>query len=451
MHLARSLKQSNCDIRLLWGSVFMRMASYGLTNQVLTLYLESLGVSETNIGLFMTLTLVGDTIISYFLTWYADHIGRRLVMIIGTLMMITSGLTFAFCSNFMILLIAAIFGVISPSGDETGPFKSVEEASIAHLTPHNHRPEIFAFHGLFATAGAALGSLFCGIIVDHLHLNLGWSTENSYRFIFIVYSGIAVVKFVFMIFLTEKCEVYYDDNELSDDSTEESSLLDENVYGEESSNAVRGSNGKSKFSGLSPQTKHYLSRLLVIFMLDSLGYGFMPSSWVVYYFKKVFKVTSTGLGVLFFLTNSIDSISSLPSAYFAKILGPVKAILFTQAPSAIFFILIAFTNKFIAASVCLLLYFSTSTMDVVPRQVLLTSIMPNNELTKAMGIVNIGKTFARCVGPIFTGKLAEKKLLHYAFVINGSCVLLADLILATNFLQLDKEILKKQKIDYNIQ
>lgn len=428
----------------------MRMASYGLTNQVLTLYLESLNISETNIGLFMTLTLVGDTVISYFLTWYADSIGRRLVMIIGTLMMITSGLTFAFCSNFIILLIAAILGVISPSGDETGPFKSVEEASIAHLTPHNHRPEIFAFHGLFGTAGAALGSLVCGIIVDHLNLNLNWSTENSYRFIFVVYTGIAVVKFVFMIFLTEKCEVFYDNDEF-DDFTEESALLNEGAYEEESSDAVRASALKLKSSGLSPETKHYLSRLLVIFMLDSLGYGFMPSSWVVYYFKKVFKVTATGLGVLFFLTNSIDSISSLPSAYFAKILGPVKAILFTQAPSAIFFILIAFTNRFVAASVCLLLYFATSTMDVVPRQILLTSIMPNNELTKVMGIVNVGKTFARCIGPIFTGKLAEKKLLHYAFVINGSCVLLADLILATNFLHLDEEILKKQKIDYNIQ
>lgn len=428
----------------------MRMASYGLTNQVLTLYLESLNISETNIGLFMTLTLVGDTVISYFLTWYADSIGRRLVMIIGTLMMITSGLTFAFCSNFIILLIAAILGVISPSGDETGPFKSVEEASIAHLTPHNHRPEIFAFHGLFGTAGAALGSLVCGIIVDHLNLNLNWSTENSYRFIFVVYTGIAVVKFVFMIFLTEKCEVFYDNDEF-DDSTEESALLNEGAYEEESSDAARASALKLKSSGLSPETKHYLSRLLVIFMLDSLGYGFMPSSWVVYYFKKVFKVTATGLGVLFFLTNSIDSISSLPSAYFAKILGPVKAILFTQAPSAIFFILIAFTNRFVAASVCLLLYFATSTMDVVPRQILLTSIMPNNELTKVMGIVNVGKTFARCIGPIFTGKLAEKKLLHYAFVINGSCVLLADLILATNFLHLDEEILKKQKIDYNIQ
>ena len=42
-------------------------------------------------------------------------------------------------------------------------------------------------------------------------------------------------------------------------------------------------------------------------------------------------------------------------------------------------------------------------MDVVPRQVLLTSIMPKQDITKVMGIVNIGKTLARCIGPIITG------------------------------------------------
>ena len=64
------------------------MANYGLTNQVLTLYLKSLNINETKIGLFMTLTLIGDTIISYYLTWNADEkIGRRNVMILGTIMM----------------------------------------------------------------------------------------------------------------------------------------------------------------------------------------------------------------------------------------------------------------------------------------------------------------------------------------------------------------------------
>ncbi|KAK6867249.1 putative membrane protein [Candida tropicalis] len=387
MHLIKSLKQSNADIRILWSSVFLRMASYGLTNQVLTLYLKSLNIDESNIGLFMTLTLIGDTLISYYLTWNADKIGRKLVMIIGTIMMFLSGLVFYFASNFYILLIAAIFGVISPSGDETGPFKSVEEASIAHLTPHNHRPEIFAFYGLFATFGAALGSLICGGLIDYWHENLNIPL--------VVYS--------------------------------------------------------TSWFDLSKTAKYYLPRLLCVFMLDSLGYGFMPSAWIIYYLKITFKLTAMALGTLFFITNMVDSVSSLPSAFFSKFLGPVKAILFTQVPSAIFMGLITFCNSYIPVAGLLVLYYTTSTMDVVPRQILLTSIMPKRDITKVMGIVNIGKTLARCVGPIITGKLASVDKLYLGFLINSICVLLADVVLASNFLHLDKDIKLKQSLVQNIE
>ncbi|KAI5967151.1 hypothetical protein CANMA_003208 [Candida margitis] len=436
MHLLKTLKQTNLDIRILWISVFLRMASYGLTNQVLALYLKKIKISEFEIGLFMTLTLVGDTIISYFLTWNADRIGRRKVMLIGSIMMLASGVVFTYSTNFYILLTAAIFGVISPSGDETGPFKSVEEASMAHLTPYNHRPEVFAFHGLFATAGAAAGSLICGFLVDFMNLELNWSLKKSYQSIFIVYSLIAAVKFILMLFLSDKCEVYIENFV----EVDEHSTLMEGDEPEET--------GKS--SALSNTTRYYLPRLLIIFMLDSLGYGFMPSAWVVYYLKFTFQLTAKVLGILFFVTNSVDAVSSLPSAYFAKVFGPVKAILFTQAPSAVFFGLVAFSQQYVVVAALLLLYYLTSTMDVVPRQVLLTSIMPKEEITKVMGIVNIGKTFARCVGPIFTGKLAEHSKLRYGFIINGACVLFADLVLAINFLHIDQDILRKQGIDQNI-
>lgn len=113
MHLLYSFKESTGDVRLLWASVFLRMASFGLTNQVLTLFLKSIHISETSIGAFMTLTLIGDTLISYLLTWYADKIGRRLVMIFGTIMMFASGCVFASSDNFHFLLLAAILGVIS--------------------------------------------------------------------------------------------------------------------------------------------------------------------------------------------------------------------------------------------------------------------------------------------------------------------------------------------------
>ena len=123
------------DVKLLLFSVLLRRASFGLTNQVLTLFLEAAGISKTRVGVFMTLTLVGDTFISYLLAWYSDAIGRRMVMIIGCVLMLASGVVFAYSLDFWILLCAAILGVISTSGDETGPFKTVEEACLSHLSP----------------------------------------------------------------------------------------------------------------------------------------------------------------------------------------------------------------------------------------------------------------------------------------------------------------------------
>lgn len=84
-------------------------------------------------------------------------------------------------------------------------------------------------------------------------------------------------------------------------------------------------------------------------------------------------------------------------------------------------------------------------MDVVPRQILLTTIIPKQDLIKVLGIVNIAKTFARCVGPLFTGNLADKGLLYVAFFVNGACLFLADTILGFSFAHLDKEILSLHK------
>lgn len=423
-----TIKQTNRDIWVLWISVVFRMASFALTNQVLTLFLKQVGINEKKIGWFMTFTLVGDVIISYFLTWYADTLGRRNVMLLGSLMMAGAGAVFFTCSRFEWLLLAAILGVISPSGDETGPFKSVEEACLAHLTPHSHRPEIFALYGLLANLGSSIGSLAGGLVVEILSNN-GMDLERCYRLIFAVYSGVGILKFVFMWFLTEKCEVHHHRTE---------------DYGEENGSSDDELRPLVASTSLSPSSKHHLYPLLAVFMLDSLGYGFMPAAWVVYYFRTVLKMTAAGVGILFFFCSQIDSFSSIPSAMFARALGPVKAMFATQAPSAVFFISIGLTSLVPIACTLLVLNFATQTMDVVPRQLLLTSIMPPQDLTKVMGIVNIGKTFARCVGPIFTGKLATHGKLFYGFFINGACVLMADFLLATNFLHMDADILAKQ-------
>lgn len=75
----------------------------------------------------MTLTLLGDVFLGTFLTLIADRVGRRNVLLVGSFLMILSGVAFALFENFWILLLAAIFGVISVTGGDFGPFRSIEE------------------------------------------------------------------------------------------------------------------------------------------------------------------------------------------------------------------------------------------------------------------------------------------------------------------------------------
>ena len=109
-----NLYKSCIDTKILCVQRFVRLFAYGGSTLVLALYLSALGNSDSRIGLFMTLTLVGDVGISFILTLFADGLGRKAILSAGALLMTCSGIAFAFSSNFWILLAAAILGVISP-------------------------------------------------------------------------------------------------------------------------------------------------------------------------------------------------------------------------------------------------------------------------------------------------------------------------------------------------
>lgn len=102
------------DVKLLCLQRCVRCFAYGFSTLILVSYLKDLGIPEDGIGVFMTLTLVGDVCISFLLTTVADGLGRKSVLAIGAAMMAASGIVFALSGNYWILLVAAVFGVISP-------------------------------------------------------------------------------------------------------------------------------------------------------------------------------------------------------------------------------------------------------------------------------------------------------------------------------------------------
>src|SRR5215213_5748382 len=91
----QALRALTVDGRLLFSTRIVRLFAYGFLSVVLALYLAQLGLSEQDIGLVLTLTLVGDAVISLWITSVADRLGRRRMLIVGAGLMILAGLVFA--------------------------------------------------------------------------------------------------------------------------------------------------------------------------------------------------------------------------------------------------------------------------------------------------------------------------------------------------------------------
>ena len=102
------------DIKILSLQRLVRLFAYGGTTLILTLYLSSLNITDTKIGLFMTLTLLGNVGIGLLTTAFADKVGIRTTLALGSLFMSASGVVFALSSNYWVLLVASVLGVISP-------------------------------------------------------------------------------------------------------------------------------------------------------------------------------------------------------------------------------------------------------------------------------------------------------------------------------------------------
>src|SRR5215471_12111697 len=85
--LPAPLRTLSTDSWLLFVTRFIRLFAYGSLSVILVFYLVSLGLSESQSGLVLTLTLAGDIAVSLYLTTRADRVGRRLMLLAGAIRM----------------------------------------------------------------------------------------------------------------------------------------------------------------------------------------------------------------------------------------------------------------------------------------------------------------------------------------------------------------------------
>ena len=324
---------------LLFATRSIRLFSYGALSVVLVFYLTGLGLSEQQTGILLTLTLLGDTAVSLVLTTQADRIGRRKMLIAGAILMAAAGIAFAFTRNFLLLVIAGTIGVISPSGNEVGPFLPIEQAALSEVISSRDRTSVFAWYTLSGALATAAGSLFAGFLTQSLQ-RIPMAPVASQRVILFVYAGLGLVLAILFARLSPASEVRRDPSRPLALSTRLSTLLGVGA------------------------SRPVVLRLSGLFALDAFGGGFVVQSFAAYWFYLRFGVSPATLGGIFFGANVFAGISALLASRLAARIGLVRTMVFTHLPSNILLILVPLMPTLPLAILVLMLRFSISQMDV---------------------------------------------------------------------------------------
>lgn len=418
-----ALGHARRDTYLLLLTRTLRMFAYGSSTLMLALYFSALGHTDSRIGLFMTLTLVGDVLISLALTFVADALGRRRILLLGSLLMACSGGVFATTSSYWILLLAAVVGVISPSGNEIGPFRAVEESTLAHLTPDTERSDIFAWYVVVGTLGTSAGALTAGFMVQHL-VQAGWDDTAAYRAVFWMYALIGLIKSGLTLLLSPACEAEVTSKpRIQSDGNDEEA---ESFLGQGSSTSTSAAPASPKPSStwklaqISPASRKTLLKLCSLFSIDSLASGMVPMSLVSYYISKKFTIPQSTLGTLISIASFMSSLGNIFASSISKRIGFIHTMVFTHLPSAVFLMLLPAPNTLALTIVFLILRATLASMDQAPRSAFLSAVVLPNERTAVMGVVNTLKTTAQSAGPLITGVLAGEGRFWIAFAVAGA-------------------------------
>jgi MFS family permease len=401
-----ALKNLTHDGWLLFLSRFTRLFAYGALSVVLVFYLTGLGLSEAQTGMLLTLTLAGDTVVSLILTTRADRIGRRRTLIVGALLMVCAGLTFAYTRSLLWLIVAGTLGVISPSGNEVGPFLSIEQAALSHVVPNRIRTATFAWYTLAGAFATAAGSL-CGGILPSMLQKASVTPVASYRAVVILYGAIGILLVCFFTRLSSAAEV--------------------RMPGEDTAATTR------TFLGVG-HSRDVVFKLSGLFALDSFGGGFVVQSFAAYWFYLRFAVNPGVLGGIFFGANIFAGVSALLASRLAARFGLVRTMVYTHLPSNILLILVPLMPTLPLAIAVLLLRFSISQMDVPTRQSYTMAVVRPEERSAAAGITGVARTVGASIAPIFVGLMfARPSLINLPFFIAGTLKIIYDLLLYRGF------------------
>ena len=370
----------------------------GLVSVALASYLTQIGFGARQIGLLTTVTLVGSAAATISLGLVAHRFHRHRLLLLAAVIMALTGVGFLTVRSFWLLLPVAFLGTLNPSSGDVSVFLPLEQAEIANVVPAADRTTVFARFSLGANLVAAFGSLTAGAIAAVVS---GRSLDplRTGQIGFLIYVAIGIVLFARYRTLP---------------ADEPIATTDKPRHGLHRSRAI-------------------VTRLAVVFSLDSLGGGFVIQTMLILWLHQRHDMSEAAAGLLFFGTSLLSAFSMLAAPRLSRRIGLVNTMVFTHLPANIFLILTPFMPNLQLAVLMLLCRAALSSMDVPARTAFVMAVVDPDERSAAASLTNVPRSLASAVSPALAGQLLSVTPFGWPLIAGGTLKAMYDLILLKMF------------------
>ena len=386
------------DNLLICGAAFLRALGVGLVGVLFSLYLATGGLDAARIGILIALGIAGNACGTFFVSFFADQLGRRKTLILLSGLTALGGFGVSLFPRFLGMMLAVFFGMVNAMGRERGPMFTLEQAILPQTAQANQRTQVLAWYNVLLDVGQAVGSLLGGLPFL-LRQRIGIAELASYQWAFSLYAGLGTLSFLLYMGLSPRVEIH----------------------------------GPTPWHKVSPQSRRILTRLCLLFGFDSLAGGFLPATLIAYWFFKRFGVGEQLLAPLFFAAHLANALSYLGAAWISRRVGLVNTMVFAHLCANLSLIAIPFSPTLKFAILLYLIRESLVEMDVPTRQSYVLAVVGEGERTIAAGVTNLTRLTAWIFGPGLAGLAMKGLSLSFPLFFGGGLKILYDLSLYASF------------------
>ncbi|MEA2667016.1 MAG: hypothetical protein QOI11_3960 [Candidatus Eremiobacteraeota bacterium] len=356
-----------------------RSLAYGALAVVLAQALASRAFSPLAIGALITVALVSGAAFSALAGMLTRRFGARATLAASGVMMVAAAALLA--GSQPAIALACLLGVVSPGGQDVGPFAAIEQVALA--ADGHALMRRLSWYNVVGALALAAGALVAALV--------------PFAGVLVVYGAAgAVVALVA---------------------------------------AALPALPREDAPPAAPRAARVgvVERLAALFALDAFAGGFVVQAFIAYWFALRFGAGPRTLGPLLFGANLLAAASFVLADRVAARIGLLRTMVFTHLPSNVLLCLIPFMPTLPLAAAVLLGRFALSQMDVPTRQAYTLSLVPPHDRARAAGVTAAVRPAAASIAPVLTGLAFQSAALGLPFLLAGGIKIVYDLALLATF------------------